>query len=211
MTRCFPKNPVLLFQFQRAGFLSQLSCYASVQLRHFLIHNSCSLLVHPHTKASAPPPFFFSPAPPNCNFESHDTKYVFIIPFCTLLMACAYWYVWSSTVTSLSLPGQAVICSAEYILCAPCNILLLVSPFHYGNKRKPVCCYTCQHIIAGWVEQMLATCEIESSVAQPILYNGNSYLIRVLLSSHCLIAFKLLSSPAECRADHSMYNLNAII
>lgn len=53
--------------------LSQLSCYASVQLRHLLIHNSCSLLVHPHTKHSPLPlPFFFPllPAPPpkNCNF-----------------------------------------------------------------------------------------------------------------------------------------------
>lgn len=53
------KHPALPFQFQRAVFFSQLSCYASVQLRRLLIHNSCSLLAHPQPQTSFLPPYFF--------------------------------------------------------------------------------------------------------------------------------------------------------
>lgn len=58
---------------------------------------------------------------------------------------------------------------------------------------------------------MLAMCDKESSVTPEILSNVGGYLIRALLSCHCLIAFKLLQSPADCHAEHSTYNLNAII
>lgn len=53
------KHPALPFQFQWAVFFSQLSCYASVQLRRLLIHNSCSLLAHPQPQTSFLPPYFF--------------------------------------------------------------------------------------------------------------------------------------------------------
>lgn len=71
------KHPALPFQFQRAVFFSQLSCYASVQLRRLLIHNSCSLLAHPQPQTSFLPPyffFFFFFASPNCNSKPHKKK-----------------------------------------------------------------------------------------------------------------------------------------
>lgn len=52
------KHRALPFQFQWAVFFSQLSCYASVQLRRLLIHNSCSLLAHPQPQTSFLPPYF---------------------------------------------------------------------------------------------------------------------------------------------------------
>lgn len=124
-------------------FSSQPSCYASVQLRHFLIHNSCSLLVHPHPKTSFLHsffflfPFFFFLLPQTVILSPTTKKYVFIIPFHTLLMVCASWYVWSS----VSLPGQAVIYLAGDILYAACNILLhLVILSMYGRQEEAMAC-----------------------------------------------------------------------
>lgn len=76
--------------------------------------------------------------PPKKNNKKRGFKIVFIIPFHTLLMVCAFWYVWSS----VWLPGQAVIYLVGDILYAVCNILLhLVILSMYGNKRQ--CCAGC--------------------------------------------------------------------
>lgn len=62
------------FHFERAEFLSRLSCYACVQLRHSLIHNSCHLLTHSCGESS---PTFLAFRPHhsgNCNFKTRRTK-----------------------------------------------------------------------------------------------------------------------------------------
>lgn len=62
------------FHFERAEFLSRLSCYACVQLRHSLIHNSCRLLTHSRGQRS---PTFLAFRPHcsgNCNFKTRSPK-----------------------------------------------------------------------------------------------------------------------------------------
>lgn len=112
MTRCLPNTQCfpLSVSANHISF-SQLSCYASVQLVHSLIHNSCSLLVHPHTILSAWASSHFSPcSPQNCNSNVHIME--ICLRRCILHSADASWYLRSS----MSLPELAVIHLTEGIL-----------------------------------------------------------------------------------------------
>lgn len=62
------------FHFERAEFLSRLSCYACVQLRHSLIHNSCHLLTHSRGESSPTFLVFLPHHSGNCNFKTCSPK-----------------------------------------------------------------------------------------------------------------------------------------
>lgn len=63
------------FHFERAEFLPRRSCYACVQLRHSLIHNSCRLLKQSRAAESSPTfPALRPRRSGNCNFKTRSPK-----------------------------------------------------------------------------------------------------------------------------------------
>lgn len=139
------------FQF----LLLNSSCYASAHLRHLLIHNSGSSLVHPLTQTSplyTQTFFYFLFLTPNCNFESHNTIYV--IPFHTLLMVFGPPGKWET----LSLPRQSVIYSAGDIFSA---------------QRKPEVMlfqYKATHTLGKWIVQHCILIRIAKYGNWPVFY-----------------------------------------
>lgn len=91
----------------RISLSAKLLCKCSAQT---LSHSQFMLIARTPTHQNlSTTSLFLSPCSKTVILSPTTQKYVFIIPFRTLLMVCASWYVWSC----MSLPGQTVIYSAE--------------------------------------------------------------------------------------------------
>lgn len=175
-------------------FPPRRSCYASVQLRHLLIHNSCSLLVRSHTPKplhyTAP---FFLLLPSSSKLKFWVPRHKICLHHSTshsanglCLLVCVRLHVTSREGCHL-FSRRHFGCSLQH---SSSGLVILSTMGTRGSQ----CVASCSNTSTTYYSRVSGTnvSNTESSVAQPILYHGSSYLIRVLLSSHCLIAFKLL-------------------
>lgn len=166
-------HPFQCFSASRISLSAKLLCKCSAQT---LAHSQFMLIARTPTQqnlSTSFPIFFFSllsAAPPKCNFESHNTKYVFIIPFCTLLMVCASWYVWGSV--SLLRGRLSFIQQKTSCVLFATFVFWSCYPSQLRVQEETSVLWACSNPLSIYNGGANGTNgKIESSVPQPILYN----------------------------------------
>ncbi len=119
----------------------------------FTIHAHCShTRTHQNLSTTSLVFLFLPQLPPNCNFEPHNTKYVFIIPLRTQLMVCASWYVCGS----MSLPGRCchLFSRRHFGLQRSSPPVLLISPLW---TRGSQCVASCSNTSTTYYSRVSGT------------------------------------------------------